>query len=243
LITLAPELPGVLGAGGFIDQCVALNIRVGLGHHDADHATIREAVRHGAILSTHLGNGFKAINRKFHSVIDDQLAEDDLHASFIGDGYHVPFEALKNLLRAKQQRRSVLITDATAAAEMPPGQYKLGRQDITRLANGRVVLPNGGKLAGSSLTLDRAVINVVCRCGMRFQDAWQMASANPGRLFGIRGEQVTVDVRQSGFSIVTSGGGRPVPPSNPIAPCRTAHDEGTLGRPTREGAESARVGA
>ena len=150
-----------------------------LGHHEATDEAVKEAIRRGAKLVTHLGNGSRQVMPKFRGVIDEQLAEDGLMASFIADGHHVPFRTLQNFIRAKEASRAILVTDATAAAEMAPGVYRLSGIRVTLKPDGRVVLPDGKKLAGSSLTLDRAVLNVATNCGFSLDQAWQMGVRQP----------------------------------------------------------------
>jgi N-acetylglucosamine-6-phosphate deacetylase len=204
---LAPELLGTLEDGGLIDRCVAKGILVALGHHEGTDEAVKEAIRRGAKLCTHLGNGSRQVMPKFRGVIDEQLAEDGLMASFIADGHHVPFRTLQNFIRSKEVTRSILVTDATAAAEMAPGVYKLSGIRVTLKPDGRVVMPDGKKLAGSSLTLDRAIINVARNCGFTLEQAWEMASANPAKLFGgIARPIVTVDIDAGGFTLRPAGG-------------------------------------
>ena len=134
-----------------------------IGHSAADEATTAEAAEAGAVLCTHLGNAVPHLLPKFDNPLIARLAEDRLTATFIADGIHVPFTALKVMLRAKGPSRSVLVTDATAAAAAPPGLHRFAGMAIDRTAEGRVCLPGSGTLAGSALTLDQAVRNLVTR--------------------------------------------------------------------------------
>jgi N-acetylglucosamine-6-phosphate deacetylase len=165
LLTLAPELPGALAV---IRAATAGGIAVAIGHTAADRATIAAAVAAGAVLSTHLGNALPGPLQKFDNPLMAQLAEDRLMASVIADGLHVPPHALLVMARAKGTNRLVLVTDATAAAAAAPGVYRLGGMAIERLADGSVRLAGGERLAGSALTLDAAVRNLV---------AWDIAPA------------------------------------------------------------------
>lgn len=166
LLTLAPELPGALA---FIAAAAARGIAVAIGHTAADHATIAAAAAAGAVMSTHLGNALPQPQPKFDNPLMAQLAEHRLAASVIADGRHVPAHALGVIARAKGGDRMILVTDATAAAAAPPGAYTLGDVAIRRTADGRVVRDDDdARLAGSCLTLDQAVRNVV---------AWGVADA------------------------------------------------------------------
>jgi len=176
LLTLAPERPE---AAALIAWARARGKVVALGHTAASFADITAAVEAGATLSTHLGNGLRRMLPKFDNPMIAQLAEDRLWASFIADGTHIPPSALKVLLRAKGLERSILVTDATAAAAAPAGSYELAGMAIERAADGAVQLPGSVTLAGSSLTLDQAVRNLVDWGVASTEAAIRMASDNP----------------------------------------------------------------
>jgi N-acetylglucosamine-6-phosphate deacetylase len=182
LVTLAPEVPGAIP---LIEDLVQHGIRVSIGHTNATDAEIQAAIRAGATLSTHLGNGCAVMLPRHPNVIWEQLAADALHASFIVDGHHLPPSTVKAMLRAKTIARSVLVTDAIAAAGRPPGRYKLGDLEVDLDATGRVAAPGAATLAGSALTLDRAVANTVRFTGLSIDDVLPMATTTPARLIGI----------------------------------------------------------
>jgi N-acetylglucosamine-6-phosphate deacetylase len=177
LITLAPELAG---AEALIRWCRARGKIVALGHTAAHRAEIVDAVAAGATLSTHLGNAAARIQHKFDNPILAQLAEDGLAACFIADGLHVPPFALKAMIRAKGFfSRSILVTDATAAAASPAGRYEFAGMTIDRTPAGEVRAPGSLALAGSALTLDQAVRNIA-RWGIaEAGEAIRMASDHP----------------------------------------------------------------
>jgi N-acetylglucosamine-6-phosphate deacetylase len=176
LLTLAPEQPGAID---LVRSARARGMVVALGHTAASSADIRAAADAGATLSTHLGNGLRHVLPKFDNPLIAQLAEDRLWASFIADGIHVPIAALKVMLRAKGLERSILVTDATAAAVAPSGPYELAGMTIVRTGDGSVRVPGGTVLAGSALTLDRAVHNLIA-WGLATPDqALRMASEYP----------------------------------------------------------------
>ena len=158
LLTLAPELDG---AEALIRWARSSGRLVGLGHTAARFADIGRAADAGATLCTHLGNALAPNLPKFDNPLIAQLAEDRLSAGFIADGVHIPPHALKVLIRAKGLERSILVTDATAAAAAPPGTYRFAGMWIEHTTEGVVRLPGTARLAGSALTLDRAVRNVV----------------------------------------------------------------------------------
>ncbi len=182
LLTLAPEQPGAIP---LILRACRHGIVVAIGHTAADHATVIEAAGAGAMLSTHLGNALPSPQPKFLNPLMAQLAEDRLSASFIADGIHIPPHALGVLLRAKGLPRCILVTDATAAADAPPGLYDFAGMRIEHAADGSVREPGGPVLAGSALRLDQAVRNVVAWGFAGAEQAIAMASIQPAALLGM----------------------------------------------------------
>ena len=179
LVTLAPEVDGALA---LIAKASARGKLVAIGHSAATGDILRRAVAAGLKLSTHLGNGVLRTLHKFDNTLMAQLAEDGLSADFIADGFHVPPHALKVMLRAKGFERSILTTDAVSAAAAQPGIHPFAGFTVERGADGSVHLPGQATLAGSSLTLDAAVRNVVNWSLASFDDAVAMASTHPHRL-------------------------------------------------------------
>ena len=179
LITLAPERPDAIP---FIRWAAQAGKIVALGHTGAGERDIVQAVEAGATLSTHLGNALRHMQPKFDNPLMWQLADDRLWASFIADGIHVPPHALKVMLRAKGPERSILVTDATAAAATGAGRYSFAGMEIERDAAGAVRMPGTDRLAGSSLTLDQAVRNIVAWKLASEDHALRMARDNPRAL-------------------------------------------------------------
>jgi len=183
LVTLAPEAPGALDV---IEALADRGIRVALGHTNATTAQMADAVQAGATLSTHLGNGCPAQLPRHPNVIWDQLAEDRLTASIIVDGHHLPATTVKTMVRAKTPARCLLVTDAMMAAGAGPGRYKLGDLEVEVSPEGRVAAPGSATLAGSALTLDRAVALTVHMAGVSLAEAAAMASTQPAAFMGLR---------------------------------------------------------
>jgi N-acetylglucosamine-6-phosphate deacetylase len=182
LLTIAPEIPGALT---LIRHARGLGVAVALGHTAADRAVVVAAAEAGASLSTHLGNGTPKLLPRGDNTVMAQLAEDRLHASFIADGIHIPADTLRVYMRAKELRRCVLVTDATAAAAAPPGDYTLGPVAIRRMADGSVRDGLSPGLAGSALTLDHAVRNVAAWLDIDLAQAAALAHDTPLRVLGL----------------------------------------------------------
>ena len=201
ILTLAPELPGALA---LIEAATVAGICVALGHTQASPGLISEAVAAGARMSTHLGNGSHQLMPRLANYVQAQLAEDELTASFIADGHHIPWYTLKNFLRAKGPGRSVLVSDAIAGADAGPGLYRVGEQQVEVTRELRAQVPGQPNLAGSALTLDRAVLSITTHCGVPFPEAWEMASTRPAALIGLPPpERVSVRVSPDGCTIAT----------------------------------------
>ncbi|MEK7830551.1 MAG: amidohydrolase family protein, partial [Acidobacteriota bacterium] len=192
LLTLSPEWPE---SCDFIERAAASGVIVAIGHTAATPMQISDAVKAGAKLSTHLGNGSHAKIDRHPNYIWEQLANDDLWASFIVDGHHLPPSVVKCFLRAKGIARSILVTDAIAAAGCPPGRYKLGNVETEVTETGRVCLPGTPYLAGSALEMHDAIGKTVEFSDATLDEALRMASANPAELFGLS-EQGRVEVGQ-----------------------------------------------
>jgi N-acetylglucosamine-6-phosphate deacetylase len=181
LVTLAPEVPGALP---LIEHLVRANVRVAIGHTDATPRQLADAVAAGATLATHLGNGCGQMLPRHPNVIWELLANDAVSASLIVDGHHLPAATVKTMVRAKGVSRTMLVTDAVAAAGCAPGRYTLGGVACELGADGRVFAPGTPYLAGSSLTLDRAIANTVQYTGLPIDAVIPMASTTPASYVG-----------------------------------------------------------
>ena len=182
LVTVAPEVPGALA---LIEYLRTNGVHVAIGHTAATPKQIQDGILAGATLSTHLGNGCAQMLPRHPNVIWEQLAADALTASLIIDGHHLPPSTVKAMVRAKTPARVVLVTDATAAAGQPPGDYKLGAIMVHVDDTGRVAVPGQPNLAGSALSMDRAIGNMVRFAGVSLEEALDMASKRPAAYLNV----------------------------------------------------------
>ena len=180
LVTLAPETEGAIL---FIEKGVSEGIALGIGHTNASEEIVEDAVRAGARLSTHLGNGAHAILPRHRNPIQKQLSLDQLTASIIADGVHLPDYIVQNFVRAKGADRILLTTDAMAGAGAPPGRYTLGDLEVDVGSDRAARLKGTPYLAGSTLTMDRAIENVMRFSGVDLPTALRMAFQNGSRIF------------------------------------------------------------
>jgi N-acetylglucosamine-6-phosphate deacetylase len=179
ILTIAPEL---LGATPCIDAARSLGMVVSIGHTDATYEQARAAVAHGAHHATHVYNAMRPFTHRDPGVIGAVLTTPEVTAELIADGIHVDEIAMKVLLQAKGAQGVVLISDGTSATGMPDGEYMLGGLKVT--VNGGVCRNAEGRLAGSTLTLDRALRNIV-GLAIPLADAVRMLTLNPATLLGI----------------------------------------------------------
>ena len=180
LCTLAPEREGALP---FIEKLVASGVAVALGHTAALPSQIRDAVSAGARLSTHLGNGSHALLPRHPNYIWDQLACDDLYATIIADGEHLPASVVKCFARVKGAERLALVSDAVALGGLPAGVYNNGRYEV--LPSGRVVLAGTPYLAGAGVLLDMCIANALRFTDLSLAQVIGCASTIPARILGL----------------------------------------------------------
>src|SRR5882757_2691574 len=184
-ITLSPHYDQV---SEFIRALVGQGILVAIGHTLATAEQIHAAVAAGARLSTHLGNGSAAILPRHPNFIWAQLACDRLDAGFIADGFHLPADTFKAMLRAKGLERAYLVSDSAALAGMPPGVYDQpigGRVELG--PDGRLSVVGTPYLAGAGRPLCEDVALAIRMADLTLADGLMLATANPGRFVGGRG--------------------------------------------------------
>lgn len=179
LMTLAPELPG---AAEFAAHAISKGVRVSIGHSDATAEQAAPVIAGGAASATHTFNAMRPLNHREPSILSTVLTNDSLYAELICDGVHVAPEIVRLWWRMKQAGRGILITDAISATGMPNGSYKLGGLDV-QVADG-VAMANG-VLAGSVLTLDRALQNFIAFTGASLEDALRLLTTNPAAMTGL----------------------------------------------------------
>ncbi len=181
IVTLAPELRG---AEEFIRQARRAGLVVAIGHTDGGADDVHRAAAAGATLNTHLGNGCPEFLHRHQAPFWAQLATESLHASMICDGFHLPPDVVKVIVATKTIDKCILITDAVHVAQMPPGRYTLVGTDIELLPSGQVVRADRTAMAGSSLTMDRAVAVFMKFSERPLESAVRAATTNPAHLLG-----------------------------------------------------------
>ena len=161
---------------------------------------MRASERPGARTSTHIGNGCHAVLPRHDNYVWEQLACDELWASVITDGHHLPPALVKCISRVKGVSRLLITSDASSLAGMPPGKYHEWGTDLEVLPNGKVVVAGTPFLAGSGHFTDVCVGNVVRFAGVSLKDAVEMATDRPRQLLGL--PVPTIDVGQPADLVV-----------------------------------------
>ena len=181
MMTIAPETPGAMEV---IAEAARRNVCVSIGHSDAELPVAQAAVKAGARHATHTFNAMRPLDHRDPGIIGEVLTDDRLSADIIADGIHVAPSVVELFLQAKGIERAVLITDAISATGMPDGRYQLGPIQVD-VKDGKCT--SGGSLAGSVLTMDRAVRNVTQFSRWSMKDAVRAATLNPARAVGLAG--------------------------------------------------------
>jgi N-acetylglucosamine-6-phosphate deacetylase len=186
-VAVAPEIEGSLE---FIAKLRQKGIIVALAHHNAPAKTIKNATDAGATLSTHLGNGCANMIHRHHNPLWPQLADDRLMASIIVDGFHLTREEVQVFYKAKGPERTILVSDLSSLAGMPPGEYEGFGKKVVVHPNGMIALPSQNVLAAASFLITKGIENVMRFTQCSLAEAVHMASRNPARLMGLsdRGE-------------------------------------------------------
>ena len=259
LVTIAPEPNAVpahpsSAALDLIRHATALGVRVSVGHSNATAAETLAAIDAGATSATHTFNAMRPLDHREPGILGTVLDDHRLFAELICDGIHVAPPLVRLWLREKTAARAILVSDSISATGMPDGDYKLGPLNVT-VANGVAQLAEdlaAGKqtLAGSVLTLDRAVANLQAFTTASLADATRLASHNPAAMLGlpaltriapgspanlnrfdannhltatyIRGQRVPLTTKRRLFALSTAR-----LPSSPQAAARSLHRAGS----------------
>ncbi|MEE1942344.1 N-acetylglucosamine-6-phosphate deacetylase [Streptomyces sp. TRM 70361] len=181
MVTLAPELPGGLES---VRLLVEEGVIAAVGHTDATYEATLQAVEAGATVATHLFNAMPVLRHRAPGPVAALLADERVTVELINDGVHLHPAVLGLAFARAGAGRVAFVTDAMGAAGMGDGLYPLGPLTV-RVTDGVARLAEGGSIAGSTLTLDRALRRAVTVDGLPVEDAVRALSANPARLLGV----------------------------------------------------------
>jgi N-acetylglucosamine-6-phosphate deacetylase len=180
LVTIAPEMPGAID---LIKYLYKQGIIVSVGHSNATYVQTQAGIKAGLSHVTHTFNAMRELHHREPGVVGAALASPELTVEVIADGIHIHPIVLKILTKIKEGEKVVLITDAMRAVGLKDGTYDLGGQEVI-VTKGQARLKDE-TLAGSVLTMDKAVKNMVNKVGIQLPKAIQMASFNPAKSIGI----------------------------------------------------------
>ncbi|SOD66009.1 N-acetylglucosamine-6-phosphate deacetylase [Streptomyces zhaozhouensis] len=196
MVTLAPERPGGLAS---VRLLADLGVRAAVGHTDASYEVTRRAIDAGASVATHLFNAMPPLAHRVPGPIAALLEDERVAVELINDGTHLHPSVLSLAFRSAGADRVALITDAMGAAGMGDGSYPLGPlrvevvDGVARIADERTP-PGTGAIAGSTLTLDRALRRSVTLDGLSVVDAVRALSTTPARLLGVDDRVGSIEV-------------------------------------------------
>jgi N-acetylglucosamine-6-phosphate deacetylase len=200
VLTIAPEIDGAMEV---ISAAAKRKVCVSIGHSDADFETAQAAVKAGARHATHTFNAMRPLDHRDPGIVAEVLTDDRLSADMIVDGIHVAPSVVEIFLQTKGIERAVLITDAISATGMPDGHYSLGPIEVD-VKDGKCT--SNGSLAGSVLTMDRAVRNVTKFSRWSLREAVRAASANAARAAGMSDCGVLAVGANANFTVMNAAG-------------------------------------
>lgn len=181
MVTVAPELEGAVPA---VKRLVDAGVIAAIGHTDALAEDVVPAVDAGASVATHLFNGMRPLHHREPGPIGVLLDDERVTVELICDLVHLHPTIVRLAARHAGAGRTVLITDAIAAAAAGDGVYDIGGLEVN-VTDGVPTLAGGGSLAGSTLTMDAAFRNLVQNCGLGVLDAVAAAATRPAELLGL----------------------------------------------------------
>jgi N-acetylglucosamine-6-phosphate deacetylase len=199
-MTIAPELDGALEV---ISEAARRGVCVSLGHSDAQMKSAISGVTAGARHATHTFNAMRPLDHREPGIVGEVLTDPRLSADIIADGIHLDPAIVRLFLQSKGPDQAVLITDAISATGMPDGRYRLGTFEV-EVKNGRCLVD--GKLAGSVLTMDRAVRNVMEFAHWDLQQTLRLATLNPARVAGLANRGKLAAGTEADFVVLSPSG-------------------------------------
>jgi N-acetylglucosamine-6-phosphate deacetylase len=200
ILTIAPELDGALEV---IAEAARRGVCVSIGHSDANLKSASAGVAAGARHATHTFNAMRPLDHREPGIVGEVLTDPQLSADIVVDGIHLDPMIVRLFLKSKGPDKSVLITDAISATGMPDGHYRLGTFEV-EVKNGRCLVD--GKLAGSVLTMDRAVRNVMQFAHWDLQQTLRLATLNPARVAGLANRGKLATGAEADFIVLSPSG-------------------------------------
>ena len=197
IVAMAPELPSAIEA---IDYLHTRGITVSAGHTDASFEIAKNAFNYGVTQVTHVFNGMKGLTHREPGISGAALIDERVSCEMICDGIHLHPGAMKLIVKAKGKDQIILISDSMMAAGLSDGEYTLGGQRVT--VKNKEARLSDGTLAGSTLTLNKAIYNMVQMVGVPLEDAVRMATLNPARAIGLERKKGSIEIGKDADLVV-----------------------------------------
>jgi N-acetylglucosamine-6-phosphate deacetylase len=202
-VTIAPEIEG---AQSFIRKCTENGIIVAIGHHNATTKDIDQSINNGAKIATHLGNGCANTINRHVNPIWPQLSNEQLAISIICDGFHLLPEQIRVFYAVKGNEKTIITSDVTSFAALPPGEYKTAEGVTLELTKeGMLRYPEQNVLYGSASSISKGVVHMMKVTGCSLSDAIRMASTNPARLYGLKDRGLLEPGKRADIILFTIG--------------------------------------
>jgi len=183
VVSVAPELDG---SNEVLKLLKEEKVIIAIGHSEAKYDEAKKAISLGASIATHTFNGMRNFSHREPGIIGAVLSDDRVYCELIADCIHVHPAVISLLVKVKGVEKIILISDSMMATGLSDGEYTLSGQKV-KVENGIATLLNG-TLAGSTLTLNKAIYNMVYKVGVSLQDAVRMATLNPAKVLGLSGK-------------------------------------------------------
>lgn len=205
LLTIAAELPG---AEVLCRHAIEMGITVSLGHQMALEADLDRLVSAGARSFTHLGNALPALLPRHNNPLWAGIANDELMAMVIADGYHLPPSVLKAIIRTKGVSNVIAVSDASPISGLPPGRYHTLGNDVILEESGLLHNPKTGYMVGSSVTMIDCMNYLASLNFVEKTDLYDMGFYNPLRLINIDPEEILDNLPVTDVSVSLSKNGQ-----------------------------------
>ena len=200
IVTIAPEMPGAIELIRWLHKN---NIIASVGHSNATYGEVQEGIKAGLTHATHIFNAMRGFDHREPGAAGAALSSPKLIVEMIADGVHLHPVTMKMIVKIKEPEKIILITDAISATSKPEGTYSLGGQEVM-VANGEARLKDG-TLAGSILTLDKAVRNMVNIAGISLMEAIRKVTINPAKCLGVENKKGSLEQGKDADIVILDG--------------------------------------
>jgi N-acetylglucosamine-6-phosphate deacetylase len=187
VVALSPELPGAVD---WIHKLNKIGIVAAAAHSNADYKETMAGIDAGITLATHTFNGMRSLSHQEPGILGAVLDDDRVYCELIADGIHLNPVILSLIYKCKGPDRIVLVSDSVLFGSLPDGRYD--KHGYTVIVQDGIIRTEDGRLSGSSLSLDRAVRNMVNLAGVPLCHAVQAASLNPAKVLGLENRKGSI---------------------------------------------------